>query len=81
VSFAASLEAASSSHRKGPACALNILLAADSPLDPDDRSALAAALADERVAHKDIATALADVGHRVAAATIGRHRRRECACR
>jgi hypothetical protein len=82
VSFAERLEAAASNTRHGPACAFDRLLAPDGPLDPEDCEALADALAQpvDRVRHKDIVTALGDVGHRVGAGTVGRHRRGECAC-
>lgn len=69
--------------KPGPACSVATIL---EQLPPDDQNTLSSALADPRFSHADIARSLGDAAHmgdravKVAASTIGRHRKGECAC-
>lgn len=58
-------------------CRLGALLAA---LPEDQRAKLEAALSDGVLRHTSIARVLARWGHRIAADSVARHRRGQCAC-
>lgn len=74
MKFAEALQQETRHH--GPPCSVAGVLEV---LDKDDRAALEAALAgDVPLAH--ISRALGTVGHKVAAHTLGRHRKRDCQC-
>jgi hypothetical protein len=64
---------------KGPSCGITKILA---KLADDDRALVQSWLAatKDEVGHAHIARTLTAVGHRVDAATVGRHRRGECLC-
>lgn len=49
-------------------------------LGPDDQKVFLTAIADRAVSLAGIARALTKIGERISADTLGRHRRRECAC-
>lgn len=68
---------AAESGRPGPICTVATLLAA---LPPEDAATLTEALASPLYTSAKIERALRAEGHRIAAQTLGRHRKGECAC-
>ena len=62
---------------KGPRCGLDTVLAT---LGKDDAAKLRAALDAPHITHAAISKWLKQHGQNVAAETVGRHRRKDCAC-
>ena len=68
---------AAESVRRGPTCSVSALVAS---LPPKDASVLTDALSNVSITHAAIARVLKAEGHPIDASTVGRHRKRECAC-
>jgi hypothetical protein len=77
VSFAALL-AEETGTRKGPRCAVALLLA---DLGDEDRPQVEAALGNSRVTTSAIVAALGRMGREIGDSSVQRHRRGGCRCR